>query len=106
MQVINIIFLFVVCVSLAYLVTIKPNQLDQKWLLGLLIGSLGLLPGPIIIGFFISSARDFLWLTHVSASGVGATLAAIIAFRIAAPLVGHDDLEREQIQTDDLTDPR
>lgn len=106
MQILNLIVLIMTCVPLVYLVAIKPNQLDQKWLLGLLLGSLGLLPGLMMLGFLLSSTHDMLWLAHVTVSGLGATLAAIIAIRIAASLIQDDSLGREQTPADDLADRR
>ncbi len=106
MQILNLILLVLAIMPLVYLVAVKPKQLDQKWLLGLLLGSLGLLPGLIALGFFFSSAHDVVWLAHVTVSGVGATLAAVAAIRIAAPLILHDGLRQERTPADDLADRR
>lgn len=106
MQLINIILLALACITLACLVATKPKQLDQKWLLGLLLGSLGLLPGLIVMGFILSTAKDVLWLSHVAMSCAGASLAAIVSIRIAAPLIQHNGLGRARTAADDLTDRR
>ena len=106
MQIFNLILLVLTCVPLVYLVAVKPSQLDQKRLLGLLLGSLGLLPGLIMLGFLFSSTHDVIWLAHVTVSVFGAALAAIISIRIAAPLIQYDGLGRERTPADDLASRR
>jgi len=106
MQIMNLILLACVCIPLAGFVCVRPKHIDQKWMLGILLGSLGLLPGLIVLGFVFSTDRDGMWLGHLFVSCLGATLAAIVAIRVAAPLLQFDGLGRERRPADDLTDRR